>query len=64
MNRQPYDREVHGGMILVQPGETAQSIERDSALPILSRPFDDSRFPDPGFVPVFEALDEHARAAR
>ena len=60
INGQPYDLETHGEMIVVQPGDTADSIERYSHLPIFSNPFDDARFPDPEFVPVCEALEEHA----
>jgi len=59
---EPYDPDVHGEMIVVEPGDTLESLERESGLPIATNPFDDSRFPDPDFVPVCEYLEEHAVA--
>ena len=57
---EPYDPEVHGEMIVVEPGDTLQSLERESGVPIASNPFDDTHFPDPDFVPVCEYLEEHS----
>ena len=59
INGQPYDLDTHGEMIVVQPGDTAADLEERSGLPIFTSPFDDSRFPDPEFVPVCEVLEEH-----
>jgi hypothetical protein len=55
----PYDPDIHGEMILAEPGDTLQSLEEQSGCPIASNPFDDFRFPDPDFVPVCEFIDEH-----
>ena len=60
-NGEPYDPEVHGEMVVVEPGDTLQSLEGESSVPIATNPFDDSRFPDPDFVPVCEYLEEHSR---
>ena len=60
-NGEPYDPDVHGEMIVVEPGDTLQALERESGVPIATNPFDDSRFPDPDFVPVCEYLEEHSR---
>lgn len=57
---EPYDLEFHGEMIVVEPGDTLASLERDSGVPIAGNPFDDSRFPDPDFVPICEYLEEHS----
>ena len=60
-NGDPYDPDVHGEMIVVEPGDTLQSLEGESGVPIASNPFDDVRFPDPDFVPVCEYLEEQSR---
>jgi hypothetical protein len=59
-NDEPYDADVHGEMIVVEPGDTLASLEGESGCPIASNPFDDSRYPDPDFVPVCEYLEEHS----
>jgi hypothetical protein len=48
-------------MVVVEPGDTLQSLEGESGVPIATNPFDDSRFPDPGFVPVCEYLEERSQ---
>ena len=58
---EPYDPDVHGEMMVVEPGDTLQSLEGGSGVPIATNPFDDSRFPDPDFVPVCEYLEDHSR---
>lgn len=60
INGEPYDLDTHGEMLVVEPGDTAADLEERSGLPIFTSPFDDSRFPDPEFIPVCEALEEHA----
>jgi len=60
-NGEPYDPDVHGEMIVVQPGDTLTSLERDSGVAIASNPFDDVRFPDPDYTPVCEYLEEHSQ---
>ena len=59
-NGEPYDRDGHGEMIVVEPGDTLASLEWESGVPIASNPFDESRFPDPDFVPVCEYLEERS----
>ena len=59
-NGEPYDPEIHGEMIVVEPGDTLASLERDSGCPITTNPFEDVRFPDPDFVPVCEYLEDHS----
>jgi hypothetical protein len=57
---EPYDRDVHGEMVVVEPGDTLESVEEETGLPIATNPFDECRFPDANFLPVAEALEEHA----
>lgn len=57
---EPYDPEKHGELIVVEPGDTLASLEAETELPIATNPFDECRYPDPDFVPVAEALEEHA----
>lgn len=59
-NGEPYDPEIHGEMIIAEPGDTLISLEEHSGCPIASNLFDDSRFPDPDFVPDCEIIEEHA----
>ena len=59
-NGEPYDADIHGEMAVVEPGDTLATVEGQSGVPIASNPFDDSRFPDPDFVPVCEYLEEHS----
>lgn len=57
---EPHDIDRHGYMAVVEPGDTAEALERVIGWPILRDPFDDVRFGDPDFAPSFEALEEHA----
>ena len=55
-----YDYDRHGYMIVVEPGDTGEALEKESGCAILHTFFDDSRFGDPGFLPTCEWLEEHA----
>jgi hypothetical protein len=55
-----YEEEVHGYMIVVEPGDTAEDLEKESSCPILRSYIGNARFGDPDFKPVFEVLEEHA----
>ena len=59
-NGERYDPDVHGEMIVVEPGDTLASLEGQSGVPIASNPFEDSRFPNHDFVPICEYLEEHS----
>ena len=60
LNGEPYDPEIHGEMIVVEPGDTLDSLEAETGLPIATNLFDDRRFPDPDFAPAAEFIEEHA----
>lgn len=59
-NGEPYDPEIHGEMIVVEPGDTPASLEGQSGCSIAGNPFDETRFPGPAFVPACEVIEEHA----
>jgi hypothetical protein len=56
---EPYVPEVHGEMILAQPGDTLASLEEQGDLALASSPVDELFFPDPDFVPFCETIEEH-----
>lgn len=59
---EPYQEEVHGTFILVEPGDTVADLEEESGFPIMHNPFDGARFPAPEFVPVAEVIEQHKSA--
>jgi hypothetical protein len=46
-------------MIIMEQGDTISDIEEEIGFSILTNLFDDVRYPDPDFVPCFEALEDH-----
>jgi hypothetical protein len=56
---QAYDYDRHGELLVVEPGDSVAALEEESGCPILYNPFDGTRFGDPGFAPMFEAIEEH-----
>ena len=54
-----YDYDRHGQLIVLEPGDTMAALEDESGCPILHNPFDDTRFGDREFMPVFEAIESH-----
>lgn len=57
---EPYDYDQHGYMIIVEPGDSIESLESKISCPILHNFFDDTYFGDHNFTPCFEALEEHS----
>ena len=55
-----YDPERHGYMLVVEPGDTVQTIERQSGIPLLTDLFGEVRFGDPEFTPAAEVIEEHS----
>ena len=55
----PYDYDLHGYMIVVEPGDSVEILEQEIGWPILHGLFD-SRYGEPDFTPCFEVLEEHA----
>jgi hypothetical protein len=55
-----YDPDRHGYMIVVEPGDGAEEIEKESGCPLLHDLFGEVRFGEPDFAPAAEAIEEHA----
>lgn len=60
LSGEPYDYDLHGYMIVVEPNDTIESLEKETRCSILHNFFDDTQFGDSDFTPSFEALEEHA----
>ncbi|SFI86134.1 hypothetical protein [Nitrosomonas sp. Nm34] len=56
---EPYDYDLHGYMVVVEPGDSAEALEREIGFPILRNSFDNTCYGEPDFTPSFEALEEH-----
>lgn len=54
-----YDYDIHGYMIVLEPGDSVVALEKESSCPILRDLFDEYHFGDPDFVPAFETLEDH-----
>ena len=54
-----YDADLHGFMIVAEPGDKVQLLEAESGCPILRSYIGTARYGDPDFRPVFECLFEH-----
>ena len=46
-------------MIIMEPGDSLSSIEKEIGFPILTNLFDDISYPDPDFMPSCEVLEDH-----
>jgi hypothetical protein len=46
-------------MFIVEPGDSISDIEEEIGFCILTNLFDDVSYPDPDFLPCFEALEDH-----
>ena len=51
--------EMFGSVIIIGAGDSLSDIEEEIGFSILTNLLDDVRFPDPDFVPCFEALEDH-----
>lgn len=56
---EPFDPDIHGVFIVVEPGDTATELENVSGCPVLTNPISSCSFGDTGFLPIFEYLGEH-----
>lgn len=58
----PFDPDTMGVLILVEPGDTAATIEAESGCLITTGLFGDANYGDPDFMPSFEWLEHHTEA--
>ena len=54
-----HDPDRHGYMLVVEPGDTVQTIERQSGIAVLTDLFGETCFGDPEFPPGAEVIEEH-----
>ncbi len=55
-----YEPDLHGYMIVVEPGDSVSALEQESSCPILRNLYSHARFGETDFRPCFEVLEEHA----
>ena len=60
LSGEPYDYDQHGYMIIVEPGDSIESLESETGCSIIHNAFDGTHFSDSDFTPCFEALEEHS----
>ena len=56
---EPFDPDLHGLIVVVQSGDTAEHLAEAISFDILSNPWSEARFGDTDFEPLFEVLEEH-----
>ena len=56
---EPYDPELLGYFVVVEPGDGVEALEAATGCPIVHDLFRETRFGDPDFSPAFEWLAEH-----
>ena len=55
---EPFDPDIHGEAVVAEAGDSLPTLEKETGLPIAASPFDDVRFPNPDFVPVWEWAED------
>ncbi len=61
-NGEPYRPEIHGELLVVQPGDRVDGIERAVGFPILTNVIDGTRYGEADFTPASEVIEAHATA--
>lgn len=56
---EPYDPDINGFFIMVEPGDTLSALEAASGCWITQGLFTDARYGEADFSPCFEFLEEH-----
>lgn len=56
---EPFDPEIQGVFIVVEPGDTVTDLENVSGCSILTNPMSSYHFGEPQFQPLFEYLGAH-----
>ena len=55
-----FDSERCGFMVLIEPGEHVDAIERATGVDVMADVFGETHFGDPDFTPATEVIEEHA----
>ena len=56
---EPYECDRHGYMVVVEPGDTLEDLERVTGFALLEDAFGEFRYGDPDFTPAAEVIEEH-----
>ena len=56
---EPYECDRHGYMVVVEPGDALEDLERVTGLALLSDAFGEFRYGDVDFVPAAEVIEDH-----
>jgi len=56
---EPYDYDLHGYMVVVEPGDSDEQFEEETGWPLLFDPFADVPYGHPDFSPSFDTLEVH-----
>jgi hypothetical protein len=56
----PWDSTLYGYFIVAEPGDSVAVLEAKSGCCMLTGRFTEANFGEPGFVPSFEFIEEHA----
>jgi hypothetical protein len=56
---EPYDYDLHGYMVVVEPGDSVEHVEAETGCSILFDPFEDVSYGHPDFSTSFDILEAH-----
>ena len=56
---EPYECDRHGYMVVVEPGDTLEDLERVTGFALLEDAFGEFRYGDPDFTPAAEVIEDH-----
>ena len=54
-----YDPEVHGYIVIAEPGDAVSALEAETGCPVLGDWFGDSHYGDDDYAPSFDYLADH-----
>lgn len=57
---EPFDAELHGPFVVMEPGDALTTIEATAGIPLLRNPVTEVEYGDPAFSPIFEYVGAHA----
>lgn len=60
LSGETYDYDRHGYMIVIEPGDSTESLESETCCSIIRNALDDTHYGQAGFTPCFEVLEEHS----
>jgi len=58
---EPYDPDLHGFVVVMQPGDSLAEVEAAIETPLLKDPVTGTEYGDPAFQPICEYVGRHPR---